>query len=310
MTQRLETRRSVSAAALRAHLIGLTLAALALLLAPNAGAAFPGRNGSIVFSNHWYHEHQIYWLRPGLRLLTRHTRAFHADPSVSPSGKRIVFQRGRHSNAEIYSIPAKGGHERRLTDNATSDLDPRFSGPSGDHVIFSSDRQRPGNYDLYVMRSDGSHVRRVAGGPGNQLTPTYSPDGRRIAYSDDRTGKGDIYVMQANGRDKQRLTVNSSPDTAPDFSPDGSLITFTRKMGRPHRGHADIYLMRADGTHERRVTLRRSPWISGGSVFSPNGRKIAYQEDFSITVINVDGSHRHLLLRGGVNSRPSWGVKR
>ncbi len=67
--------------------------------------------------------------------------------------------------------------------------------------------------------------------------------------------------------------------------------------------------MRADGAHKRRLTFQHPPAFNGGSVFSPNGEKIAYQKANNIAVMRADGSHRHIIMRRGLDGSPSWGVE-
>jgi Tol biopolymer transport system component len=84
---------------------------------------------------------------------------------------------------------------------------------------------------------------------------TGSPDGRRIAFDNDRDVPevGEIYTMRADGRDQTRLTFNEVSDFLSAWSPDGRKITFTTDRD----GDLEIYTMRADGS--RQVNRTRNP---------------------------------------------------
>lgn len=94
------------------------------------------------------------------------------------------------------------------------------------------------------------------GGPSGPLTdserdkraPTFSADGRRIVFAQQRPGAGasHIAVMDADGGHLRQLTDGHGSDTTPHFRPDGRRIAFSR--WREGHGYG-VYVMRADGTH-------------------------------------------------------------
>ena len=89
--------------------------------------------------------------------------------------------------------------------------------------------------------------------------PTWSPDGKRIAFSSNRDGNLEIYVMNADGSQQTRLTNNSSFDDYPAWSPDGKRIAFTSYRDRKY----EIYVMNADGSGMRQLTEQPlAPFLS------------------------------------------------
>ena len=82
-----------------------------------------------------------------------------------------------------------------------------------------------------VTSSDGEawvagDIRRLTDTSGNDSSPSWSPDGRSIAFTSDRDGNREIYVMDANGDNLRNLTNESSQDRHPSWSPDGLSIAF------------------------------------------------------------------------------------
>ena len=79
-----------------------------------------------------------------------------------------------------------------------------------------------GHWGIYVMDTDGQNPRNLSNDAVDDRGPSWSPDGRHIAFSRRRAGAGlDIYVMNDNGKNQQRLTKNPSDDRDPSWSPDG-----------------------------------------------------------------------------------------
>ena len=152
---------------------------------------------------------------------------------------------------------------------------------------------------------------------GQNFDPTWSPDGRKIAF----VGDGKISVMNADGSGKRRLTAgttgtgarDSRPDGGPAWSPDGRKIVFgtLRHAGpfacsqaHPSAGcNWELYVMNADGSGQRRLT--RDPAIDNGATWSPDGRQLLFHRapvfrralprSVGLWVMNADGSGQRRL---------------
>ncbi len=106
----------------------------------------------------------------------------------SPDGKTQVYCGERDGEFDIYSIPADGGTEMRLTTASGLDDGPEFS-PDGQSIYFNSDRT--GTMQIWRMRSDGSEQEQVTADDFNNWFPHPSPDGRSLvflSYERDVTG--------------------------------------------------------------------------------------------------------------------------
>ncbi|MFQ6118135.1 MAG: TolB family protein, partial [Candidatus Bipolaricaulia bacterium] len=76
-----------------------------------------------------------------------------------------------------------------------------------------------GQFDIYTMNPDGSDLRRLTSGTGNNEAPSWSPDGRHIAFSSDRSGIPQIYIMRADGSGQRPVTRLAGGGYAPSWSP-------------------------------------------------------------------------------------------
>ena len=152
-----------------------------------------------------------------------------------------------------------------------------------------------------ITLADGS-LTMLTEGPANDLSPTWSPDGDRIAFVSDRDGAWDIYTMNAvDGSGVVRLT-NGAHVAAfqgnPDWSPDGSRLLFDCEI---EAGNGDLCAINADGSGLVRLTTQPGPDSDGD--WSADGTKILFASSWYITVMNADGSNWKRLATG---LEPVW----
>jgi TolB protein len=176
-------------------------------------------------------------------------------------------------------------------------------------IVFSDDTN-----DIWSMRADGSHVRRLTNAPAMEFDPTWSPDGKRIAYrhqvGDDATTE--IFVMDADGSQQTNLTRNEVADWGPDWSPDGDAIAFNSAMKTGGVGLYG-YIVAPDGSGLRLISHHYVEYPA----WSPDGSRIAFmaQEpgasgsnpDYNIFVMNADGTDiTRLTDAPGEDGWPAW----
>jgi Tol biopolymer transport system component/DNA-binding winged helix-turn-helix (wHTH) protein len=128
---------------------------------------------------------------------------------------------------------------------------------------------------------------RITFDDGLQSEPTWSPDGRYIAYSSDRGGKFDIWVQQVSGGDPIQITKGPGHNWQPDWSPDGKYIAY-----RSEDGDGGIYVVPALGGAG---LARKVAPFGYHPHWSPNSSQVLFQTDFTAPALRfyvgqLDGS--------------------
>ncbi|MFL5797286.1 MAG: S9 family peptidase [Actinomycetota bacterium] len=202
------------------------------------------------------------------------------SPRWSPDGSRIAFTSDRDGKAaQLYVMPVAGGEPEKLTSLKEDATEPAWS-PDGSRLAFVSRAPDPAYEEedakkraprrftrlqfkldnegwtgdrrqhLFTVPADGSEAaRQLTEGDFEDDNPTWSPDGKRIAFASardedwDTTTVRDIYVVDAGGGEPERLTGADGYAAHPSWSPDGGRIAYLFQPGifdEPRHGQAAV----------------------------------------------------------------------
>jgi len=237
------------------------------------------------------------------------------------------------SHELIYKANTNGAAVRRLSPpcagNCLGDSSPTYS-RSGARIAFERaygpiTNDTAAAVAIFTMNADGSGLKQLTQTKKPTSTeahnPSWSPDGRRIAFQRYNTtaqpaSVSAIYIMNADGTRLRRLTPRSMDASNPRWSRDGTRIAFNDYAEDVPNKSANVYTIRPDGTSLRKVTH-----YTGGTKrafvndWSPDGRQIVYHLIGDVVndlyVVNADGTNAHALTRLGPDANPrrsTWGT--
>jgi tricorn protease len=215
------------------------------------------------------------------------------NASISPTGARAVFE----ARGEILTVPGEKGDIRNLTRTpGVAERDPAWS-PDGKWIAFFSDES--GEYALHLVNQSGlGEVRKINLGnpPSYFYGPTWSPDSKKIAYTDKRLNLW--YVDIEKGTPVKVATERFEDPTSAmneQWSPDSKWLTYTRYL--PSHQHA-VFVYSIESGKESQITDGTAD--ARYAVFDKNGKTLYFtaSTDMGLNVGWLDlSSFQHPLTR-------------
>ncbi len=210
------------------------------------------------------------------------------DYALSPNGKRVLFS----ARGDIFSVPAKHGATRDLTDTSNADENHPSWSPNGKTVAYTTDVS--GNQEIAVRPADGGAERILTHFKSGFLyTPIWSPDSKRLLVSD---ANHRLWLVDAdNGKatEVDNDTRNEIHDQS--FSPDGRWVAYS-KVGANQQNA--IWFYSIDSGKKTRISSGMNSDFA--PVFSPDGKYLYFlsqrhenptfsESEFNVATLEMTG---------------------
>jgi TolB protein len=184
----------------------------------NATGIFSPDGNSILLTLSRGNFPKLYLINTSGKIIQKLTTGSYIDtsPSFAPNGQEIVFISDRVGYPQLYVMNITGGNVRRLFTKGFCDS-PSWS-PRGDKIVFTM-RQAKSNYDLYIYDLPTAKITKLTDNQGKNENPSWSPDGRFVAFCSNRSGRSEIYIMAIDGSGTRKLTEIPDNSYSPSWSP-------------------------------------------------------------------------------------------
>ena len=224
------------------------------------------------------------------------------SPAWSPDSRQLAYVSFEGSRSSIFVQTLRSGNRFQVSNKPGINGAPAFS-PDGRKLVITLGGVE-GNPDIYVLDITSRQTRRLTTHRAIDTEGTWSPDGRYIYFTSDRSGGPQVYRISANGGTPERITYEGSYNARPRLSPDGTRLA----MVHNDRGNFRIAVMNI----ERRDLLVLSTGRQDESPsFAPNSDSLIYATrqggDGVLETVSADGLIRQKMASGQGDVRePVW----
>lgn len=209
-----------------------------------------------------------------------------------------------------FRIPAKPDRLRRVAHQISDIVFEKLTGVPGafdTRVAYITVKKVKDKkiHSLQIADADGYNAQILLESDEPLLSPSWSHDGKKIAYVSFEGKNSAIYIQDVYTGKRERISALEGINSAPAFSPDGSHLAMTLSKD----GNTEIYIMNLADKSLRRLT--HNSGIDTEPTWSPDGQKLAFTSDRSggpqIYEISVQGGEpKRISFEGQYNARPSY----
>ncbi len=224
------------------------------------------------------------------------------SPAWSPDSRRIAYVSFEGNRSSIFIQTLRTGNRLKVSSRPGINGAPSFS-PDGRKLVLTQGGV-DGNLDIYVLDVTSRQTTRLTDHRAIDTEGTWSPDGRYIYFTSDRSGGPQVYRVPATGGTAERITFEGGYNARPRLSPDGEKLATVFN----DRGNFRIAVMDLDS---KEVVVVSTGAQDESPSFAPNSDTLIYatrqRGNGVLETVTADGLIRQRLTSGRSDVRePVW----
>ena len=221
-----------------------------------------------------------------------------------------IHKKRKVRSSKVFGIPNQIRQLAHYTSDGIYESITGIKGIAATRLLYVNeikDSQLISRYKLMLADSDGANEKILLSSSEPIISPSWSPDGKRVAYVSFETGIAKVFIQEIASGKREAVLSKDTQISSPSWSPDGKYLSLTLYQD----GNAEIYILRLRDRTLTRMTNQFA--IDTESSWSPKGNKILFTSGrsgspqiYELDLRKLNPKAKRISFEGTYNAKASY----
>ena len=221
-----------------------------------------------------------------------------------------IHKKRKVRSSKVFGIPNQIRQLAHYTSDGIYESITGIKGIAATRLLYVNeikDSQLISRYKLMLADSDGANEKILLSSSEPIISPSWSPDGKRVAYVSFETGMAKVFIQEIASGKREAVLSKDTQISSPSWSPDGKYLSLTLYQD----GNAEIYILRLRDRTLTRMTNQFA--IDTESSWSPRGNKILFTSGrsgspqiYELDLRKLNPKAKRISFEGTYNAKASY----
>ena len=221
-----------------------------------------------------------------------------------------IHKKRKVRSSKVFGIPNQIRQLAHYTSDGIYESITGIKGIAATRLLYVNeikDSQVISRYKLMLADSDGANEKILLSSSEPIISPSWSPDGKRVAYVSFETGIAKVFIQEIASGKREAVLSKDTQISSPSWSPDGKYLSLTLYQD----GNAEIYILRLRDRTLTRMTNQFA--IDTESSWSPRGNKILFTSGrsgspqiYELDLRKLNPKAKRISFEGTYNAKASY----
>ncbi len=221
-----------------------------------------------------------------------------------------IHKKRKVRSSKVFGIPNQIRQLAHYTSDGIYESITGIKGIAATRLLYVNEIKDPkqiSTYKLMLADSDGANEKILLSSSEPIISPSWSPDGKRVAYVSFETGIAKVFIQEISSGKREAVLSKDTQISSPSWSPDGKYLSLTLYQD----GNAEIYILRLRDRTLTRMTNQFA--IDTESSWSPKGNKILFTSGrsgspqiYELDLRKLNPKAKRISFEGTYNAKASY----
>ena len=221
-----------------------------------------------------------------------------------------IHKKRKVRSSKVFGIPNQIRQLAHYTSDGIYESITGIKGIAATRLLYVNeikDSKQISTYKLMLADSDGANEKILLSSSEPIISPSWSPDGKRVAYVSFETGIAKVFIQEISSGKREAVLSKDTQISSPSWSPDGKYLSLTLYQD----GNAEIYILRLRDRTLTRMTNQFA--IDTESSWSPKGNKILFTSGrsgspqiYELDLRKLNPKAKRISFEGTYNAKASY----